>query len=49
LYTAFDLHSNNSYRGIIDGNGRRVYKRKLQNDPAQIARTLKPFKEDIAA
>ena len=24
LYTAFDLHSHNSYLGIIDENGRRV-------------------------
>lgn len=48
MYTAFDLHSNNSYLGIIDGNGKRIYKRKLQNDPAQITETLKPFKEDIA-
>ncbi len=48
LYTAFDLHSNNSYLGIIDENGTRIYKRKLQNDPARIIETLKPFKTDIA-
>jgi transposase len=48
LYTAFDLHSNNSYLGIVDENGKRVFKRKLLNDPANILDTLKPFKEDIA-
>ena len=47
LYTAFDLHSNNSYLGIIDENGKRVYKRKLANDPVAIIESLKPFKADI--
>ncbi len=47
LYTAFDLHSNNSYLGIIDENGKRVFKRKLANDPESILDTLKPFREDI--
>ena len=32
LYAAFDLHSNNSYLGIIDENGQRVFTRKLRND-----------------
>ncbi len=47
LYTAFDLHSNNSYLGIIDENGKRIYKRKLANDPALIVEILKPFRKDI--
>jgi transposase len=47
LYTAFDLHSNNSYLGIIDENGKRVYKKKLPNDPAVIIEALKPFRDDI--
>ena len=25
LYSAFDLHSNNSYLAIIDENGKRVF------------------------
>lgn len=48
LYTAFDLHSNNSYLGIIDENGKRVFKRKLSNDPAAIVEALNPFRDDIA-
>ncbi|HWR73640.1 MAG TPA: IS110 family transposase [Nitrospirota bacterium] len=48
LYTAFDLHSNNSYLGIVDENGKRVFKRKLANDPVLIMEILKPFKDDIA-
>lgn len=47
LYTAFDLHSNNSYLGIIDESGKRVFKRKLQNDPEMILQSLQPFKNDI--
>ena len=33
LYTAFDLHANNSYAAIVDGDGRKVAGRKLDNDP----------------
>src|SRR3989304_3379202 len=47
LYTGFDLHSSNSYVGIIDENGKRAFNRKLPNDPAVIVDTLRPFKNDI--
>ena len=47
LYTGFDLHSSNTYVGVIDGDGRRLWKKKLRNDPSLISSTLKPFKEDI--
>jgi transposase len=47
LYTAFDLHSNNSYLGIMDENGKRIFKKKLRNDPAMIRATLRPFKTEI--
>jgi len=47
LYTAFDLHSNNSYLGIIDEDGKRVFKRKLSNDPEVILESLRLFRNDI--
>ena len=47
LYTGFDLHSSNSYVGIIDENGKRVFKKKLPNDPEQIVSTLEPYKDTI--
>lgn len=47
LYTGFDLHSTNSYVGIIDEDGRRVWKKKLRNDPSLISATLRRFKSDI--
>jgi hypothetical protein len=47
LYTGFDLHSSNTYAGIIDEDGKRIWKKKLRNDPSLISATLRPFKEDI--
>ncbi len=48
LYSAFDLHSNNSYLAIIDENGKRVFHRKMKNDPQLVVQSLNPFKNDIA-
>ncbi len=48
LYMGFDLHSTNSYLGIIDDDGKRIWKKKLRNDPSLILATLIPFKEDIS-
>lgn len=47
LYGAFDLHSNNNYLGIINSKDKRIYKKKLKNDPQIILTTLEPFKNDL--
>ena len=47
LYAAFDLHSSNSYLGIVDENGKRTFKKRLRNEPETIIDTLKPFKSEI--
>ena len=47
LYLGIDLHSSNSYLGIIDETGKRVFKRKLPNDPGVILAALAPYKNDI--
>lgn len=47
LYTSFDLHSNNSYLGIKDENGKPVFRKKLPNEPEKILNALKPYKDDI--
>lgn len=47
LYTGFDLHSSNTYLGIKDESGKRLFKKKLPNDSKVILDTLKPFKNDI--
>ncbi len=44
LYTGFDLHSTNNYLAIIDAKGKKVYKKKLRNDPDCILTTLRPYK-----
>ena len=43
LYAAFDLHSSNSYLGIVEANGKRTFKKRLRNEPEAIIETLKPF------
>ena len=47
LYLGIDLHSSNNYLGIIDETGKRVFKRKLPNDPEMILAALAPYKNDI--
>ncbi len=40
LYTSFDLHSSNSYLEIIYEIGKKVFKKKLLNDPQTILDAL---------
>jgi transposase len=48
LYAGFDLHSSNTYIGIIDEDGKRVFKKKLSNDREVILNTLAPYKDNMA-
>jgi len=45
LYAGSDLHSN---LGIIDEDGKRVFKKKLSNDREVILSALAPYKDNIA-
>jgi transposase len=47
LYAGCDLHGNNNLIGIVDGEGKRVFKKKLSNDFPLIRDTLKPFQEEL--
>lgn len=47
LYAGCDLHGNNNLLGIIDGEGKRVFKKKLSNDLVLIRDTLEPFKNEL--
>jgi transposase len=47
LYASFDLHSNNSFLGIKDENGKPVFKKKLPNDPEKVLAVIKPYQNDI--
>jgi transposase len=48
LYAAFDLHATNSYCAVIDEERRRVFGRRLPNDPQVILDTIDAYRPDIA-
>ena len=48
LYAGLDLHSRNTYLGILDGNLKRVFKKKMANDLELIIDTLEPFRHDLS-
>ncbi len=47
LYAGVDLHSNNSYIGIIDEQDKKVCREKLPNELPEIVRALKPYGEEM--
>ncbi len=46
-HVGIDLHSTNSYIGIVDQDGTRIFNKRVPNDLGTIIATLKPFKEKI--
>ena len=47
LYVGMDLHSNNTYIGISDANGKRVFKGRFPNNIIVILKVLAPYAENI--
>jgi len=47
LYAGSDLHGNNNLLGIIDEEGKRVFKKKVPNDPQLVRDVLEPYKGEI--
>ena len=47
LYAGCDLHSSNTYIGIVDEDGKRVFKKKLPNDREVILSALAPYKSTM--
>jgi len=47
LYGAFGLHSSNNYLGISDEKDRRVYKKRLPNQPDVILAELEPYRNEL--
>jgi transposase len=47
LYAGCDLHGNSNLIGIIDAEGKRVFKKKLSNDLALVRDTLEPFQREL--
>jgi transposase len=48
-YAGIDLHSSNSYIGVIDAQDQRLYAKRLPNSINQILVALEPFKENLEA
>ena len=47
LYAGLDLHSRNTYIGIMDDALNRVFKKRVFNDLDQILHILEPFKKRL--
>jgi transposase len=47
LYAGSDLHGNNNLVGVVDEQGKRIFKKRLPNDPELIKDVLKPYKEEM--
>ncbi len=48
LYGGIDLHSNSNQSAILNGDRKRMMKRKLANDPGVILSFWEPYKADLA-
>lgn len=46
-YAGLDLHSNNTYLGILDEKGTKVYKAKVPNHLPMILSALRPYQESM--
>ena len=47
LYSGLDLHSSNTYIGILDTDFKRVFKKRVSNNLDLILETLQPFKDQL--
>jgi transposase len=47
LYAGMDLHSRDTYLGVLDHKFKRVFHKRLNNDLSLILSTLEPFREEL--
>ena len=47
LYSGLDLHSRNTYIGILDTDFKRVFKKRISNNLDLILETLEPFRDQL--
>jgi transposase len=47
LYAGCDLHGNSNFVGIVDEQGKRIFRRKLGNDFFLVRDTFKPYREEL--
>lgn len=48
VYAGIDLHANNNYVGVVDEDGKRLFGKRIPNDPGMILEALDPVKKDLA-
>lgn len=48
VYVGIDLHSSSSFLGVLDEEGKRVFRAKVPNDPGRILQALASFGDGIA-
>jgi transposase len=47
LYVGMDLHSRDTYFGILDDEFKQVFKKRVVNDLPLVLKTLEPFKDEL--
>lgn len=47
LYAAIDLHSTNGVLAIIDQDGKRLHRRRYDNDIGRVLSALEPYRDDL--
>ncbi len=47
FYAGVDLHSINSWPGIMDKDGKRILKKTIPNDLSEVLNALKPYCKDL--
>lgn len=47
LYAGLDLHSSNTYIGVLDQQFKRIFKKRVANDLDLILETLEPFRGGV--
>jgi transposase len=47
FYVGMDLHSSNTYLGILDHNLKRVFEKRVMNELPLMLSTLEPFREEL--
>jgi transposase len=48
-YAGIDLHSSNSFIGILDEQDRRLFSKRVPNNLEAILNALNPFRESLTA
>lgn len=48
VYAGIDLHANSSCLGVVDAQGKRIFRKKVDNDPELILRAFDSVRDDLA-